>query len=235
MNLKFATPKYSRRVSIADRLNDALEIVQQYAKPLVVAGALISVVALAYVGYRGYMSAREQKAQLALIHHMQQYHQAMQDASSYDWDHFAQALQSTYEQFKNSQIAPYIAAVHADVLTQANAHQAALQSIKTAADTAPTRSPLKHLFKTRYALMMTDSEDQEHKADGLKILTELANDQNNIYRDMALFYLGKYHWAHDDKQSAENAWTELINTFYENQVTPSPWAAQAKPLLDLIV
>src|SRR5438093_4527265 len=94
------------------------------------------------------------------------------------------------------------------------------------------KSSLFFLFKLKYAQVRIDIP--QYKQSGLQELTELARNEKNPYRDAALFYLGNYYWVHDQMQEAKKVWQELVDSQWQQQVSPSPWIAQVQSKLKQI-
>ena len=63
-----------------------------------------------------------------------------------------------------------------------------------------------------------DASDQAFQQKGLQELVSLAREENNPYKDMALFYLGRYYWAKNQIDEAKKAWQELEDSSWMDQI-----------------
>lgn len=96
-------------------------------------------------------------------------------------------------------------------------------------------SPVISLYKIEQALIQMDSADQTIQTIGLNALTELAEDTNNIYRDSAQFYLGRYYWAMDNITAARKVWQQLVDEQRDEKLAPSPWVSFVQDKLNTII
>ena len=97
-----------------------------------------------------------------------------------------------------------------------------------------TTSPILPLYQTEQALIQLDMPNDDIRNRGLQSLKTLASDQTNIYRDTAQFYLGRYYWAIDDIESAQNIWQQLIDEQHDEKMAPSPWVQFIQDKLNLL-
>ena len=194
--------------------------------------------ACSYFGYRWYVVSREQKAQVQLADHLQEYQRAVvssEKTGSKDELLQLESLFATdYDQHKKSAIAPLFFSFQADAQVKQGKYTQAIDTLQSAINALPEKSPLIVLFKTKRALVQLDNQDDAMQQLGLRELVQLARDKDNHFSDIALFYLGRYYWAHDKIDDAKKAWQELVDTPAYTQQFPSPWAQEAHEKLKLI-
>ena len=182
-------------------------------------------------GYRWYRLNKEQKAQEVFSSCMHEYERAEKDPSL--WANTELVFRLALEQNQNTALTPSLLAYQAESLLRMNKPEQALDCMNKAVALLPTRSDLYNLYATKQALMMMDAADQAVKDNGLASLTTLAQDVKNSTRDMALYYLGLYHWAQDDAEKARTAWTELLPLADADPA--SPWAQRAAQKIEQLV
>jgi hypothetical protein len=197
-----------------------------------------------FMAYRWYSANREQAAQRAFNDCVQKYYGALADAQQ--WQNVERMCQEGYSQFTSSNLAPYFLVYKAEALMKQHKVKDALAEMDTMlASVLPKASPVYSLYKIKRMLMAIDcDQDQVYvaelgqaglekiKKDALAQLDLLAHDTKNIYRDMALYYVGLYHWTHDALDLAKKTWQELSAIKADEQKTASwseqstsPWAA----------
>src|SRR3989344_7535400 len=184
-----------------------------------------------YVGHRWYVVNREQAAHYAFADYMYDYQAALKAENPQEWSRIDSLLEYGYAQHKNSAIAPLFLALRADVQIKQNNPAQAAPTLQQAVQGLPKNSLVAPLFKTKRALLLIDNQDEALQKVGLEELVALARDKDNQYNDMALFYLGRYYWAHNTIDEAKKVWQELIDGSALNQAYPSPWVQEAYALL----
>ena len=206
----------------------------KYAKYVSIGTAAILALIVAFFAYRWYVVYREQAAQKMWAEQLAEYHNAMQSGESKDFEHAALQFQFAYEQNRNSNTAPYMRAFQANALAKQGKVSEAIEIQSQLLDELSRTSPLYPLLRTKRALLMLDAEQETIQQEGLQELIEVAHDKENIFNDMALYYLGRYYWAHDDVAQAQKAWQELVDSQLHEQIAPSPWAKAAEQSLSNI-
>lgn len=166
---------------------------------------ILGVVSSAVFGYRWYITKRETAAHKTLSECMYAYAKAQ--VGQEKWLNVEQLCTTAYEKHSSSYIAPYFIALQAETALQQNNLAQAVILFEKALSNMSRTSPLYGLYAVKRALVELDDEGQAQR--GLQHLQALADDTNNINRDMALYYLGLYHWMHNDTQAARVAWQTL--------------------------
>ncbi len=99
----------------------------------------------------------------------------------------------------------------------------------------PPQAAIQPLFVAKQALLLLDHHDEAMQKEGLQQLISLARDKKNPYYDVALFYLGRYYWTHNNVQDAQKVWQELVDNSVMEKAYPSPWVKEAKNALKQII
>lgn len=182
-----------------------------------------------YVGYRWHVVNRERDAQKAFAESLQLYRTAFEKPEL--WSEVALAFEQGRMQHASSLLAPYFRAYQADALSYQNKTEEALTAVQDAVASLSTSSPLYYLYATKQALMKMDSAQKELAQAGLQELEALSQNSSNKQRDMALYYLGAYHQAHNNAAQARQVWQDLVTGFASQAEASSPWAALAQEQL----
>ena len=190
----------------------------------------IAFVAAGVGGYRWYRTYQEQKAQEVFSSCMREYERAEQDPTL--WPNAELVFRLALEQNPNATLTPSLLAFQAEALLHMNKPEQALACMKQAVAMMPPSSLLLNLYTTKCALMMMDSSDAAIQQEGLTSLTTLAYNKANSSRDMALYFLGLYHWSHDTLDKARDTWSELLPLAAAEPA--SPWAQRAVAKLEQI-
>lgn len=212
-----------------------------YYKAAVIAALGIGLAGATYAGYYWFSMRVQKQAQQALADSLDAYNQAessgMRAASGDDakkmelWQDAELALGLGYEQNKHSTLAPYFLALQSDALSQQGKRDEALALLEKAVGMMKAKSSLRDLYEMKLALMYIDADDT--RDNGLKKLRSLADDTKNIFRDAALYYLGRYYMAQGESDQAKEFFMTLIDAFPEQEQGASVWAQQAKTELGL--
>jgi len=195
---------------------------------------LFVVIALGGAGkwYRMRMTNQEQLAQRVYTEALDEFQRGL---AGYDaaWPNIVRLVDVAYERHASSTVAPYLLALKADALVREDKQDEAINTMSTALEKIPTTSPLYFLYKTKQALMMLDSKQEQIKQNGINVLRKLAQNNDNTNNDMARFYLGSYYIAIGDKKTGEPLLVSLMES-QEGQESKSPWVEKAEQLLQTI-
>jgi len=161
---------------------------------------------------------RNQEAQKILSVCLEEYVRAI-NGSEELWPTVEMNCQLGYEQNSSSDLAPYFLAIKVEALLHQGKKEAVQPLLDTMMNGFSASSPLYHLYQTQKALIELDSDDANNVKKGLETIKSLAENKQNNNRDLALYYLGLYHWAHDQITEAQEPWQELVQQF-----PTSPWA-----------
>jgi predicted negative regulator of RcsB-dependent stress response len=110
------------------------------------------------------------------------------------------SFQTGYEQNKKSTIAPFFLAFESDALIKLGKFEDAYKILVDAVGQFSKNSPYYYLYSIKLALMEIDKKDAQK---GIEDLNILIKDSNNIFKDMAAFYLGEYYWANNNIDKAK--------------------------------
>lgn len=205
----------------------------RYAKFGVISLTALAGMGVGYMGYHWYVTHREEQAQYAFASFMKTYYQALHGSA----DERTQALlgmKVVAEQNASSYLAPYFIAAQADLTARDGRKQEAVALLDQALAKTHARDPLLPMLKTKQALIMMDCADEAVQKLGVSRLVALAKDATNKQRDIALYYLGEYEWAHDHLDAAQGAWQELMSLRQQEHVAPSAWAGLVEDRLTQI-
>lgn len=211
----------------------------KYSRELFMAAGLCVVMFAGYTGYRWFIVSRNQTAQKAFSEYQQDYQLALKENNPQEWDRVASLFEFGWKQYSSSSLAPYFLLMQSDIqLHQGNRDQAVAtlsQAIK-----GLSNANMVAMLEIKRALIQLDSDDQAMSEAGLQELVRLARapqsgtDQdygNNPYRDMALFYLGRYYWVNNKIDEAQKTWQELVDMEWIDKSNQSPWVHEAKASL----
>ncbi len=206
-------------------------IIRHYWKILSIVLLMLLFGAGAFFGYRWYRISSEQKVQVRLAMQMQEYQRAMQTGSNDELIQLESLLEFEYVQNKAASVAPLLLVLRANVQIKQEKYTEALDSLQRAINAFPAKSPFVLLLKTKGALILLDNNDETMQQLGVQELIQLARDIENKFRDVALFYLGRYYWAHDALDDAKRTWQELLDTPEYMHPVSSVWAQEASEQL----
>jgi hypothetical protein len=82
--------------------------------------------------------------------------------------------------------------------------------------------------------MLLDTDDSSMQERGKSALLSLMQDEDNRYKDIAFYYLGRFYFVNDQLDSAQKIWKELVDSQHMEQAAYSPWASLAQQKLDQI-
>lgn len=202
-----------------------------YVKEIAGATVIVLVVVAAFWGYRSYNSHQEESAQIELAKVIQSYQEALQ-RGAIAWPQVEILVQTSYEQYKQSRVAPYFLVYQAEVQIQQNKLKEAIATLENAIAAFPKDSPFINLYKTKLALMRLDEAAAQGAQLNLDELSGLAYDKANAYNDYASYYLGLFTWNKGNKEEAQKIWKELVESQrHEQRLAQSPWVELAKEKL----
>lgn len=209
--------------------------IARYIRAILIAISILFIAGGGYLGYRWYAVSQEQYAYQSIADYMRDYRLAMEINTPAEWQRIDGLLAIGYAQHKRTNMAPFFLMLRAEALLRQKNVLEAVNVLEQAIAALPSRSPIMPLFATKRALLLLDATDDALQKEGLQQLITLARDKNNPYNDVALFYLGRYYWTHDNVQDAQKAWQELIDNSVMEKAYPSPWIKEAKDTLKQIM
>lgn len=181
-----------------------------------------TLVLLGVFGYRLYKTNKEEKAQEVFSACMHEYDKAERDEKL--WPNAELVFRLGFQENGSTAMAPYFLAFQAEALL----HMDKFEQARTCMEQAVSLSygtPIYYLYATKHALMMMDDAETSNVQKGLDMLDRLAQDEKNSTRDMALYYLGLYHWEKDEREKATKTWDLLAQLTIKEPA--SPWAQLA--------
>lgn len=206
----------------------------QHKRSVGMAFVLVLLAAGGFLGYRSYRVSLEQQAYHSFADYMQDFQDAEKSENSAEWKRLADMLGHAYVQHKGTSLAPLFLSLKADVQSKLGETVEALNTLQRALDAMPIKSKLSSLLSVKQAMMKLDAKDEELSQLGLKQLAAIGRDKDEEYKDLALFYLGRYYWAHDKLDDAKASWNELVDSSWQDKAHSSPWVAEAKQKLQQI-
>ena len=209
------------------------DIVIKQTKNIIYVVCLVGISVTLFFGHKFWVKQKNKLAQRDFGMLMYEYHKVAREKNP-EWSVLLEKLKNGYEQHKNSLFAPYYVSYQVNILLQQNKHDDALVLLNNLTSEFD-KSPLKSLYSMEKSLVTLDSNnDQEHRK-AIDDLIVLANDAQNDFRDIAMFYLGRYYWVHDQIDLARDIWQRLVDEQRDEKIAPSPWADQVKDYLTLTV
>ncbi|KKR96366.1 MAG: hypothetical protein UU47_C0015G0014 [candidate division TM6 bacterium GW2011_GWE2_41_16] len=207
---------------------------QMYRMARQIALALVAVLVF-FVGigaYKWYAHRYEEKAHKTFARALDIYDQAagaQGDAKTALIDRAYDMFEKTASTYSRSSYAPLCGLYQAQIKLDKGDAVTAQDMLKSALSRMPRHTFLTDLYTIKRALLMTDSDADDIRATGEKILTEYVADKKSAFRDMALFYLGKLKYDALDYDGACTFWDPLIKEFGSDDKT-SNWARRALDL-----
>lgn len=149
------------------------------------------------------------------------------------WSTLLDKFESQYKKHSNSSLLPYYLGYKVQILLAEDKKDEALATIDTIISHL-SGSPLISLYEMERALIQLDIADEKLNEAGLESLKKLAQDKDNMHRDSAQYYLGRYYWANDQMVDARAIWQQLVDEQRDEKMAPSPWVEQVQQQLALI-
>jgi predicted negative regulator of RcsB-dependent stress response len=184
--------------------------------------------------YALYVKNREQQAQVAFSHALDEYHNLVQSAALQDsrWDDSAISFKAIAQKFPNTVYGNFAEVFVADIALHKGSVEESVALLEQWISKNSEKNSLYYLYKTRLALLYCDVQKVQ---EGVALLQELAHTDKNNQKDMAQFFLGYYYWSTNDVTQAKQVWQILIDA--QKDQSPegvSPWAGIAESKLRYI-
>jgi hypothetical protein len=211
----------------------------QRNKYYIVGGSLVVLVGAGFYGYRMYMTQRNTEAFGVLGRYIERFLGEKKGGARLDDG----ALQLEAQAFSGSAASPYFTAYEAQNLLHQGKIAEAEPLLEKAVNAMPSSSPLTDLYKVKLALVRLDSGDQTMVEKGLKSLQALAcSEQTSPAWDVAVYYLGRYHWVKGNVEEAKKIWMDALASV-EKMTIPdvakrygeSPWLERAKQAMKSVI
>jgi len=206
----------------------------KYLKLVLVSMALMAIGIVGWVGQNWYLARQAMAAQKSYAHCTQLLHDAQESDAREGWMQVDRVAKAEYSKHSRSSLAPYFKLVESNALHQLGDHVGAIDAARQAADIVSAGTPLVGQLRLRAILMQLDSQDEAVHTHALQELEKFAADQHAADRDVALYMLGRYHWARGEVDEAANIWRELAQAYQTEDGFSSAWAQDAARLLEYV-
>ena len=193
---------------------------------------LVLVVAM-FFAHKLWMIKKERSAQYDFSALMTEY-EAMSREKDPQWSLLLEKFNKTYADHASSPLLPYYLGYKVQILLEQDKKDDALATLDRMI-TSMTGSPMIALYQMEQALIQLDSVDSEINNVGLESLKSLAQDTDNMFRDSAQYYLGRYYWANNQIDNARAVWQQLVDEQRDQKLAPSPWVNQVQEHLALTI
>ncbi len=207
-------------IGLLNRDRDTNKRIQQGAILVFILGGI----ALAVYGYMRYMIHQQQKAQLFFADSFEEFRTALRTNQSHQWAEVEKAFKSSYAQASKSTLAPYFLAFESEAYLQQGNKEHGQELLKQALQLMRQEAPFYHVYALKQALIKLDNPEQKIIDEGLGELKQLAHNPQNIYRDMALYYLGSFLAFKGEERQAQAVFKELQQVSPVSSQLGSPWA-----------
>ena len=198
-----------------------------YMNYLFIVLGIAAVAGAGYFGYRWYIVSREQSAQVMFAECLREYEKGVRERQT--WADIQALWAAGYARHTQSSLAPYFKAFEANSALKQDKKAEAVALLDAALSLVAASSPLYTVYATKRALINIDLGNEA----GLQELEKLAYDKNNIQRDVALYYLGLYHWSKNNIEDAKEAW-ETLTALPDSPAQATLWTALAEQKLQQI-
>ncbi len=201
--------------------------VNRYIQALIIAGSIAVIAATGWFGYQWYTRRAEQKAYADLATTSESYKKAVASQDAEKIKDSERAFAAAAQKYKNSSLAPYFLSYQADALVQQDKKTEALAVMDQMISKIKKESPLYSYYALKRALMKLDATQEDMQQAGRQELANLAQDNSNPVRDMALYYNGLEASRQGDLEKAASNWSELVSKAKPD----SQWRALAQEQL----
>jgi len=210
------------------------DLIHANAKPLLLVFSFAVAMVFLFFAYKWWVIKRERAAQYDFAFLMTEY-DAMSREKDPQWAVLLEKFEKNYEKHSNSSLLPYYLGYKVQILLAQNKKEEALDTLnKMIAGIVPS-SPMLAMYQMERAFVQLDSDDTQLQEVALQTLKTLANDTNNIFRDSAQDYLGRYYWSQNNIEEAREIWQQLIDEQRDEKMASSPWVDQVQAQLALTI
>lgn len=186
-----------------------------------------------FFAHRLWVANREQSAQYDFSALMTEY-ETMSREKDPQWSELLEKFETNYKKHSNSSLLPYYLGYKVQILLAQDKRDEALTTLNRMIADMPG-SPMIALYEMERALIQLDSTDDAMNSIGLDALKMLAQNKDNMFRDSAQYYLGRYYWAQNQIDDARAVWQQLVNEQRDEKMAPSPWVNQVQEQLGLMI
>jgi|GEM_PF-908420 len=235
-----------QQVGNAGWMKNIVSMVIEYKKQVIVGIIFAGCLSCVVVGYHFYKRNLQVKAHQTLIGALKYYEAPVKvkrdetDFSSLQftsekekWTKVEEAFRDAYQNYKSSTLAPMFLAYQADALLNLDKHEEALKVLQNAIDLMDNEN-VADFYRVKLALMQMDSSQENLRQEGFGLLKKLAETQQSIAQEKALYHIGGYYWSQKKYAEAQNYWNQLLLKFDRDPKIPSVYAESVKSKLRLI-
>jgi predicted negative regulator of RcsB-dependent stress response len=207
--------------------------IQAYSKHISIAFFTLLSAGLLFFGYQMWITKKTQAAQYDFSSLITEYETAL-TTPDFEWDALLEKFNAQCDKHASAPLLPYYQAYKVQILLQQNKRQEALALLDFMI-AHMTDDSLTTLYEMERAMVQLDDSDTAVREIGVATLKMLAHDTENIFRDSAQYYLGRYYWAHNQIDDARTVWQLLVDEQHDEKLAPSPWVAHVQDYLTLTV
>lgn len=223
----------TQKITRANLLETISNVVFAQSKPFFMALSVLMVLMVLFFTHKLWVTKREQAAQYDFSALITEY-DLMSREKNPQWAPLLDKFEKNYAKHSSSSLLPYYQGYKVNILLKQGDKDAAL-AVLDSMITDMQSSPIVALYEMERALIRLDSADAAMSVVGLNTLKSLADDANNMFRDSAQFYLGRYYWAMNEINSARVVWQQLVDEQRDEKIAASPWVGQVQELLKLTI
>lgn len=186
-----------------------------------------------FCAHKLWVAHREKAAQYDFSALMIEYEDMSRDKDP-QWSALLEKFENNYKKHSHSSLLPYYVGYKVQILLAQDKKDEALATLDTMIADVPG-SPMVALYEMERALIQLDMSDEALNNTGLTALQTLAQNKDNMFRDSAQYYLGRYYWANNQMDDARLVWQQLVDEQRDEKMSPSPWINQVQEQLALTI
>ncbi len=227
-------------------LENAIDFVNKNKKPVLAGVVGVAILAAATTGYCFYRTHVREQAHKALIQALRSYDGVVGKITSADansmffgseiekWKTTEQLFKDGYENYKSTELAPMFRVYQSEALLHLGKLDEAITALTGAVDKIKNHA-VKDFYQIKLALMKLDSGKELDQQQALASLKAIADNNQSIAHESALYQLGAYYWSAKKFVEAKNYWQILLVKYGTRDAkNPSPYAEVVKEKLALV-
>jgi hypothetical protein len=195
--------------------------------------ALVALLVILFFARKLWIINKEQSAQYDFSVLMTEFETVSREKDP-QWSPLLEKFETQYKKHAGSSLLPYYVGYKVQILLAQDKKDEALVTLDNMIAEL-SGSPLIAMYEMERALIQLDVDDAKLNEVGESTLKALAQDQSNIYRDSAQYYLGRYYWANNQLVEARAIWQQLVDEQRDEKMAPSPWVDQVQQQLSLTI
>lgn len=184
---------------------------KQYGVYLAILIGALSLGVLGWFGYSWYVKKYEESASKDLSESIDAFYKVFMEKNNVQWDNIEQAFAVSAKRHEKSVLYPYFLAYQAEALIREKKLSQAVNVMDTMLASLDKKQILYPLYAIKRARIKMDMQDPEVQKSGQQELDQLAQDSQNPFQDMAIYYQGLDLWYKNNKEQAQKVWNELIS------------------------